>query len=474
MNHPRSYRSVAVVLLLAVACTETPSQRADQSVRVDSASPDVSGIDSTPRDSAADEAVERQGPLAGLPSQEGPHVAELKAMPDKSWLDLGRPAPDPTWGIGIGRAWSSKMVYAPDLRGAFINGEGRHGATTERNGKTHYNDDLFFYDINQHRWVCVYPGMELGTYEGKINADGFEVDKMGHPQPIAYMVHAYGAVTYDTDKKAYAHMWNPAGGGYWESSMPERVDFIRANNDKLNALGGRLRDGTPTSLIDQASPWIYDTLAGHWTRLKTERASPERGHGAHLFYLPTLKQYFFRFKETHLYDPAANTWTQVETSGPQPPQPIDSASCYDSKRDRIYIAMGSYPHNASTALPNRVWAYDVKTSTYQDLQATGALPPRPKPVAGTNTSQMTYDVKNDVVLYFAYGADLNGSSATTGIYAYDADTNEWTLATTSYPEGWGADWRNLAHIFYDPQLNVHFLYNAADSGDGVMYAYRYK
>lgn len=475
---------IALLLFVLAACTEPPAHpitdaSIDQGLldgSTDSGAdaptdsePDVS-IDSD----GIDPTIEREGPLKGLPSEEGPHLAKIRALEDNSWLALGRPAPDPQWGIGLGRSWSSKMVYAPDMRGAFINGEGRHGATTERNGKIHYNDDLFFYDINQHRWVCVYPGMELGTYEGRVNEDGFEVDENDHPLPIAYMVHAYGAVAYNTDTLVYAHMWNPSGGGYWQSSMPERVAFIQNNNDKLNGLGGRLGDGTVMSEIDQASPWMYDTLAGHWTRYKTEMQSPSLGHGAHLFYLPTLEQYFLQFEDTHFYDPTVNHWIKAEPSGPRPPQPIDSASCYDSKRNRIYIAMGSYPNIASKELPNRVWAYDVAQNTYLDIEAQGSLPPRPLATSGTASSQMTYDSKNDVVLYFAYGADLNESGATKGIYAYDAESNEWTIATKTYPESWGAEWRRTAHLFYDPVLNAHFLYNAVDSGDGVMFVYRYR
>lgn len=420
----------------------------------------------------------RIGPLMGLPSEEGPHLTDIRAMKGNSWLDLGSPLPDPAWGIGIGRAWSSKMVYASDFRGAFINGEGVHGATSQRNGKRHYNDDLFLYDINQHRWVCVYPGFELGTYQGKINQDGFEINGQGHPQPIAYMVHAYGGVTYDADTKSYLHMFNPSGGGYWMSSMPERVEFIKNNSHRLNALGGRQSDGTLNSQINQASPWIYDTLSGHWRRFKTAQTTPQTGHGMHLVYLPPLKKtLLLSGGGAHLYDRATNAWTKLDPGGLPPPQSIDAASCYDSKRNRVYIAMGSYGSveaRQSTELPNQVWAYDVETNTYLDLQATGTLPPRPVPVGGTNVSQMTYDSQNDVVLYFAFGRDLNGSLENRGIYAYDADKNEWTVATRSYPASWGKNWRSTGHMFYDAHLNAHFLYNAQDSGEGVMFVYRYK
>src|SRR5687768_14390450 len=94
-------------------------------------------------------------PMTGLPSEPGEHVARIKAMADGTWLDLGKPAPDPKWGRARGRSWGAKMSYAPDLRGAFLHGEGVHGWWNEETGR--YMDDLWLYDANAHRWVCVYP-----------------------------------------------------------------------------------------------------------------------------------------------------------------------------------------------------------------------------------------------------------------------------------------------------------------------------
>jgi hypothetical protein len=64
------------------------------------------------------------GPLAGLPSKPGQHVARIEALGDDAWLDLGSAKADPRWGKARGRSWSSRMPYAPDLRGAFLFGEG--------------------------------------------------------------------------------------------------------------------------------------------------------------------------------------------------------------------------------------------------------------------------------------------------------------------------------------------------------------
>src|SRR5262245_37581834 len=73
------------------------------------------------------EKVERKGPLAGLPGAEGRHLEKIKTLADDAWLNLDVPAADPKWGRALGRSWSPRMPYAPDLRGAFLTGEGSHG-----------------------------------------------------------------------------------------------------------------------------------------------------------------------------------------------------------------------------------------------------------------------------------------------------------------------------------------------------------
>ncbi|MHC4916729.1 MAG: hypothetical protein ACYTGB_14685, partial [Planctomycetota bacterium] len=298
---------------------------------------------------------QRKGPLRDLPSAEAPHVAKIRGMGEDSWLNLGVVPDDPEWGVAKGRRWCGRMPFAPDLRGAFLYGEGRHGGTTKRKGKEYYNDDLFFYDINANRWVCVYPGMELGTYNMTINKDGFEVNEEGNPVPMGIFVHSYTYLTYDTDRKMFMHMWRPSG--YWPKKMPKRVELVDKNVKKLNGIGRNW------SAINEASPWMYDTVAGHWRRRRTKSETPGSGAGA-LLYIEHLKKCFFLEKKNssvHFYDPAQNDWQAAKASGPRPPRPGDAPSCYDSKRRRVYVGMGAYPSKfEGPKNQNRVWAFDIE------------------------------------------------------------------------------------------------------------------
>src|SRR5215472_9470557 len=128
-------------------------------------------------------AAEDPRPLTGLPSAPGKHVAKIEALADNTWLDLGSPAADPKWGKGRGRSWSSRMAYAPDLRAAFLFGEGVHAWWNKHNHR--YMDDLFIYDVMAHRWICAYPGTDVTNVRLKLDANGFEMDENGRPVPVA-------------------------------------------------------------------------------------------------------------------------------------------------------------------------------------------------------------------------------------------------------------------------------------------------
>ena len=139
-----------------------------------------------------------QGPLAGLPSKPGPHIDRIKALADNSWLELGPPLSDPRWGRARGRSWTAAMPLAPELRGAFLSGEGQHGYTKPDG---HYMDDLWFYDINAHRWICCYPGAPAKTLRLTLNSDGFEATAAGDVVPVAQQVHGYQMNTYVAEKQ---------------------------------------------------------------------------------------------------------------------------------------------------------------------------------------------------------------------------------------------------------------------------------
>jgi len=388
------------------------------------------------------------GPLTGLPSKPGPHIEKIKSLADNSWLELGSPAPDPRWGRARGRSWTSEMPLAPELRGAFLYGEGQHGYTKPDG---HYMDDLWFYDIHAHRWICCYPGAPTKSLRLQLNADGFEVTTAGELLPVAQQVHGYEMNTYDTDAKRL--LIAPNTHSYWERAMPQRKDWLKP---------------PPAA----ASPWFYETTTGRWNRLRTGTPGPQSSYGDTLIYLPGRKQAFFlhRNQDVWLYDTQANRWQNVAPTGPPPPFGIDATSCYDSKRHRIYIGGGSYP--VAPTGTQAFWVYDLKTHTWKNPQ------PKGSPCKGSNSyptknAIMVYDPERDRVLLVFHSCH-DDTPEKLGVYVYDPNANAWAEDVLPVPEKLGRN-RQAKNGFYDPEFNAVFIHSAGDSqDDGTIWVYRYR
>ena len=404
-----------------------------------------------------------RGPLAGVPSNPGPHIARIEAMKDNSWIELGAPMADPKWGRARGRSWTSEMPFAPELRGAFLYGEGVHGYT-KPDGR--YMDDLWFYDVNGHRWICCYPGADTKSLKLTINADGFEADADGKLVPVAQQVHGYEMNTYDTDRGRLLSM--PNTHPYWERDLAMRKAWLKPP-----------RSGEPVEPRD-ASPWSFDPATGEWDRRRTgSTGSPQAGtpgpsasYGDTLIYLPGRNQAFFlhRNNDVWLYDTDGNKWDSLEPEGPPPPFGIDAVSCLDTKRERIYIGGGSYP--VTPAGKNALWCYDLKTNTWRDLQPKGA------PCGGstcypTKNAVLAYDWRADRVL-LVFHSHFDDRPARLGVYVYNPETNAWADEPLDLPAKLGQNGQPK-NGFYDAALGVVFLHTAGDSrDDGTIWVYRYK
>ena len=391
---------------------------------------------------------EAKGPLAGLPGAGGPQVERLRALGDNAWLELGAPAADPKWGRARGRSWTTIMPYAPELQGAFLFGEGVHGYA-KPDGR--YMDDLWFYDVRGHRWICCYPGADRKTLDLKLNADGFEATAEGEPIPVASQVHGYQMNTYDVDRKRFMSMPNPHG--YEKKALQQRATWFKP---------------APAD----ASPWVYETITGRWNRSRTGTPAPASGFGDTFHYVPSMKKAFFahRSQEVAIYDPAANTWTKPNPSGPPPPFGIDATSCVDTKRERIYIGGGSYPVAPDGTNAFRI--YDLKSNAWIDPKPKGS-PCRGSNSYPTKNALMVYDPKHDVVL-LVFHSHHDDKPEKLGIYVYDPEANGWAEEALPVPEKLGRD-RKPKNGFYSPELNAIFIHSAGDSqDDGAIWAWRYK
>jgi len=399
-------------------------------------------------------AQDKKGPLAELPSKPGAHIEKIAAMGDNQWLRLGVPAADPKWGKARGSSWGAKaLILAPDKRGAFLFGEGVH-AYVKPDG--HSMDDLWFYDINEHAWVCLYPGMNTKTFTQRvkdkkliIDDDGQLIDNEKQPIPLHTLVHAWSYLTYDSDRKRFAFVG-------WSANPISRY-FL--GGEKLMDEGLKLLEeqmkGKKKSIF---SPWYYDVATGKFERSPANNSNSVNAGGfPQLHYLSSRKQFFAVGSDTvAIFDPAKNQWIDARPKGPSP-RGYDACGCFDSKRNRIYR------NDGDNSKGEGLMAYDIEANTWSHLKPTGTAPA----AANTNAAFYEYDARLDVVVAMYF------SGKATGIYVYDPKTNSWA-DPLPFPAD-GPRFQFAANTCYDRESNAYFCHVAGDSNDnGVMWVYRHK
>ena len=335
------------------------------------------------------------------------------------------------------------MAFSKALGGAFLFGEGIHGWFNNINGR--YMDGLWFYDVNAHRWVNMYPGTDTRSPPAlRVTEDGFEGNSENRPVPIATMVHGYEMTAWDSARQIFFSM--PNHHSYFAKALPGVAAFRAQNKMRLNR--------------SAASPWMFDPWNRKWHRLKTSTASPGSGYGNVLMYIPSKQRLlFYRPKRMYFYDPDKNTWREASPGGPAPPFGIDPTACHDPKRDRMYIGGGAYPVARG---PNALWIYEVGAHRWAD--------PKPNGVPGsnhfgTNVAIMACDSRKDRVYLFRYRGKARG------VYVYDAKRNAWGPEPSSLPGFWANG--PTASGFFHPGLGVQFIFVAHDSRDnGRVIVYR--
>jgi hypothetical protein len=392
-------------------------------------------------------------PLSALPSKAGEHVARIQALGDNAWLNLGRPEADPKWGVARGRSWGGRaLTFAPDLRGAFFCGEGVHG-WTKPDG--YYMCDLWFYDLNANRWLCLDPGVASKTVQLSLDDHGFEVDLEGNQRPTGYLGHAYGSTTYDSDRRMYMVLYTYTP--YINGAIPQRQEWLGVPPETR----GREHIYQVGRLNQSAKhPLFWDVTAGRWDRRFVDAPGGFDGtrEDGVLQYVPSLKQALFAIRnQVWFYDYEANAWTGSAKTG----NPVSGYEngCYDPKRERLYIGRGK-----------QFAVYDVQAARWTEIKAPG----QPEDFYSSNTVCLNYDSANNVVLYHQR-RDKPSPGYLGRIAVYEPARNVWTEPARTFPQDQDTRYA-LVNSFYDPELNAHFFYLANDSSDrpGVMLVYRYK
>ncbi|HOX05616.1 MAG TPA: hypothetical protein PK280_04365 [Planctomycetota bacterium] len=403
-------------------------------------------------------------PLAGLPSKPGPHIEQIKALGDNAWLKLPETAADPncpSWGgKSYGRSWTPKAAYVSELGGAFITGEGAHCGTDNKTG--YYGDDVWFYDLYANRWIALYPGTHIPSFDGKLKSGELTIDdagiiheKTGMPVPAGTM-SGHAGFLLDYDKAQRKFFWPGSTCGWLTGGLKAPYEAAVAAQGKKKAATGI---------------WLYDVATGKF-EYQAYAGLPYKGTCFNfLQYVPSTGAVLdcdLKGQDWWL-DLKAGTVKKVKAGGDRPAAGSAYGSCYDSKRDRVYVwGAADYGIAKDKWVPeDHFFYYDVKAGNWVKPKAKNS------PALGNfgwGRWMMEYDSVNDrvMVMYIIHGLAKEDRK----IHVYNADANEFEppipVTDEQLPTGFG-------HSFFCPELNAYFIHRAGgDNQTGNTWVWRYK
>ena len=397
-------------------------------------------------------------PLANIPSAPGETVTKIKNMKDNEWLYLGAPAPDPVCGIARGRSWGGH-AFAParKLRGALFTGEGVH-AYVKPDGFG--MDDWWFYDINKHRWICLFQGtntkellQQVQNEDIVIDSEGRAVDRGGQPIPAHLMIHAYHYLTYhpgenkfyiSAQRTPYKRYYMPGikYDGYGDNGNPI---YMGAIHDAITLLEQK----GLTHDKKKFGPWSYNVNNG-----KFERELASNGSGGEFSNFPFLhyiqsrnKLLLIQSSFVKYYDPVQNSWGEPLSSQ----IPWIAIGSYDQRREQLILGSEE---------GSKLWIYKLNEQSWISIET-------PITNLSSNRVAIIYDRKNDIFLIFDFWN-------TQKVYFFNPETFKLSSGIPFNPV-FDSQRSTTSGVFYDEELGVSFIHTAGDSSDdGKIWVYKYK
>lgn len=305
----------------------------------------------------------------------------------------------------------------------------------------------------------LYPGTDTKTFSRRvkdkelvIDGDGQLIDKDRRPVPVHQLVHAWGYLAYDSDRRKFAF---PSWNGTTGNPIPRYfLGGEKQMDEGVKLLEGHLKDKKKRVF----SPWFYDVASGRFERSPVDNTTIINAGGFPQFhYVPSKKQFFAVGSGTVvIYEPAKNQWADAKPRGPSP-KGYDAGGGYDSKRGRFYR------NDGDDSKGEGLMAYDIEGNAWSHLKPKGTAPPP----ANTNAAFYEYDARLDLVVAIHFKGKLPG------VFVYDPKSNSW-----ADPIPFPADrpkFQFAANTFFDREWNAYFCLAAGDSkDDGVLWVYRYK
>ena len=217
------------------------------------------------------------------------------------------------------------------------------------------------------------------------------------------------APAYSDATMAYdptAGIWTSLRPGVAVPSARARHTLVYDPGTGTTILFGGLVGGDPPDTVF-GDTWAYDPVANTWTELKPAGSLPSPRGGHAMAYDPVGKRMILfgggtasaRFNDTWAYDPVANTWTELKPAGTLPSPRSGHAMAYDPISKRMILFGGGATEKS---LLDDTWAYDPAANTWTELELSGAVPP------ARGSTCLVYDPNTQRLIMFG-GAGPSGS-----------------------------------------------------------------
>jgi N-acetylneuraminic acid mutarotase len=237
---------------------------------------------------------------------------------------------------------------------------------------------------------------------------------------------AIETTTSETEPPAPQAVWTdlaPAG------DLPAARSAHAAAYDGMNNMV-ILFGGWDKANVAFSDTWAFDSNLDTWTKISpTGKLPAARAQHQMVYDLGTGKVIMFggiskangtQFNDTWAYDPTAKTWTDKKPSGTVPSARSSFSMVYDDA-NQVVILFGGYS-KATGADLNDTWAYDPAANTWTKLQTTGDVP------SARGGCGMVYDQSESKTVLFG-GTDSKAKTYFNDTYVFDYGTKTWTKVT---------------------------------------------
>ena len=317
-----------------------------------------------------------------------PSPAATAPAPAAAWRDLG-----PAGSLPATRDAPALTYDAAGGRVILFAGKGRD-----------YYNDTWAYDGATNAWSNLSPAgplpparfghaMAYSSATGRVVVFGGALEATGQP----------AGDTWTLD--AAADVWSQAqpAGGPPPRLYPAMVDDPATGTEIL--FGG----WTGSNAFNDT--WTFDPRTGVWADRKPAAAPPARW-GAAMVYDPTADRVILfgglagsydgstRFGDTWAYDAVANTWTQLQPAGDQPPSRGYATMAWDPAAGRA-VLFGGFA--GGSVLLGDTWAFDPAATTWTHLDPPGVSP------AVRDFHAMAYDATDKVTVLFGGLTGMTGN-----------------------------------------------------------------